>query len=149
MASPSNQSSPNSGYTPHDLPPGMRVEYNHDLDVSEGFLESCSPLQAALRDERLLRQFNLFDNQAKVNKSWFHILGVGSVLFALLALTSASMSFLNKGAAGSTVTWIWIIADAGSVIAIALVICNRVMRHRVRWCQAVFCRERLRQWHFQ
>jgi hypothetical protein len=39
--------------------------------------------------------------------------------------------------------------DGGSAVAIVLVFWNRVARHRALWCQAVFCRERLRQWHFQ
>lgn len=132
----------------HQLP-GLRVEYNHDLNVSQGFLLSYAQIQDALQDERLMDAFKYYDSQAKSHKWMFHSLGFLSLILGLLTLASAALAVIagesivhRVGAAGA-------IVDSGSVGALLLILWNRLRRHRVLWCQAVFCRERLRQWHFQ
>lgn len=129
--------------------PGLQVEYNHDLDVSEGFLSSHALIEKALKDKRLIEAFNYYESMALSHKRMFHLLGLGSLLFGLLTLVSAATSVIVGDSLVNKLGTGWVVAEAGSVVALILVFWNRIGRHRVLWCQAVFCRERLRQWHFQ
>ena len=129
--------------------PGLHIAYNHDVCVSEEFAQTHATIAEALRDERLLKAFEFYEHQAKHHKRLFHALGFGSLLMGLVTLISAALA----AAYGQSMVHVFgragVIAEAGSVAALVCVLSNRLGRHRVLWCQAVFCRERLRQWHFQ
>src|SRR5713226_2914612 len=43
-----------------DKPPGLEVEYNHDLNVSERFVAAYPSLRKALKDEPLLQLFDSY-----------------------------------------------------------------------------------------
>ena len=129
--------------------PGLGVEYNHDLDVSASFLESHAEILDALRDQRLLEEVKYYNSQARSHKRMFHSLGLGSLLLGLLTLVAAAFSAITGESVVPWIGTIGVIVESGSVAALVLILWNRLGRHRVLWCQAVFCRERLRQWHFQ
>jgi hypothetical protein len=129
--------------------PGLVIEYNHDLDVSEGFLSGFSPIRDALRDERLWKRFQEYDKEAKVHKRSFERLGLIALVVGLLPLVTSALRMMIGEPVFASFWGIVLGAEFGGVLSVVLVIWNRVKRHRVLWCQAVFCRERLRQWHFQ
>jgi len=135
--------------TANTPPPGLYVEYNHDLNVSEAFLQNYAPVQEALRDQRLLAQFKYYDSKAKSHKQMFHLLGFGSLLLGLLTLAAAAISVIAGRSLVQGIGPLATVAEGGSAAAVFLILWNRLRRHRVLWCQSVFCRERLRQWHFQ
>ena len=130
-----------------DTPPGLKLEYNHDLDVSEDFLCAHAPIRKALKDERLIRAFTYYDGEARKHKRWFESLGMWILTLALVPLLVAAVRMIV-----GELAWkeeISISAETLGLISALLVLLSRRKRHRRLWCQAVFCRERLRQWHFQ
>jgi hypothetical protein len=129
--------------------PGLRAEFNHDIDVGNEFLEHFEPIGNALNDTRLLGAFSAYDRIAKSNKRTFHLLGVLSLAFALITLLSVGIGIVFGISVTHSYGLIGLCAESGSIIAIGLILWNRLGRYRVRWCGALFCRERLRQWHFQ
>jgi len=139
-----------AGPLPHDQPaPGLGIEYNHDLNVSEEFLAYNAVIRDALKDQRLLDMFTQYEKEAKSCKRAFQSLGLWSLIFASISLVSAALSVV-MGRSLTSGYGLWSApVEFASVASIILLLCARVGRYRVRWCQAVFCRERLRQWHFQ
>src|ERR1043165_337697 len=129
--------------------PGLKVEYNHDLDVSDGFLATYQPIREALRDERLLETFRYFDGEARSHKEAFHRLGIWSLALGSIPLMIAAIRILVGEIHFLPFGVIYSVAELCGVASVVLVLVNRRKRHRGLWCQAVFCRERLRQWHFQ
>jgi hypothetical protein len=150
MSSPAKPGAPTTLIPPVALShPGLQTEYNHDLRVSETFLQSHEPIRDALRDDRLLAAFDFYESQAKSHKRMFHALGLWSLILGLLTLASAAMAAMTgQSLIHAFGSW-WVAAEGGSAASLILVLWNRLRRHRVLWCQAVFCRERVRQWHFQ
>ena len=71
-----------------------------------------------------------------------------SLILGVLSLESAALQ-MTLGGIPEGLRPLWSAAEAGGLIAAFLMIWERVKRHRFQWCLAVFCRERLRQWHFQ
>jgi hypothetical protein len=130
-------------------PPGMRIEYNHDLDVSSDFLAAFPALDSILKDARLISEFRRFNAIAIRNKRVFHVVGFLSLLFGLVPLVLAAVRLTVGEDRFAHLQLINPIANAFGVAAILMVIVLRIGRFRRRWCQAIFCRERLRQWHFQ
>ncbi|MBV9762061.1 MAG: hypothetical protein JO340_15970 [Acidobacteriaceae bacterium] len=134
-----------SNFSP--APPGLKLEYNHDLDVSEDFLRAYTLIRKALKDERLIRAFRYYDGEAKKHKRWFESLGIWTLLLALAPLLVAAIRMI----VGDEM-WkeeISTSAETLGLISVLLVLLSRRRQHRRLWCKAVFCRERLRQWHFQ
>lgn len=127
----------------------MAVEYNHDLAVSEKFLEAFPTLRVALRDQRLIDAFQFYEREAKKPKRLFHVFGVSSLFLGLITLAAAAVEVMIGRSLSHTIGWGTIVVEFGSVASIILVLCSRIGGHRARWCQSVFHRERLRQWHFQ
>ncbi len=128
---------------------GLNMEYNHDLDVSEGFLCAYPGIRAALKDARLLEAFQFYDRQARAHKRSFQLLGFSSLILGLIPLLVASLRMIAGESAFARMSQISILAEFCGVASVCLVLWIRRKQHRVLWCQAVFCRERLRQWHFQ
>jgi len=119
------------------------------LDVSEAFLCAYPSIREALRDQRLLETFSFFDVQARAHKKSFQSLGLWSLILGLVPLVAAAVRMavgeaLFAKVAPANITW-----EFCGVVSVCFVLWTRMKRHRVLWCQAVFCRERLRQWHFQ
>jgi len=129
--------------------PGLAPEYNHDLNVADAFLAGFPLIRTALKDQRLLNAFGSYEAEAKLHKRRFHRLGLLSLLCALLALISSGAAAIIGQSISNKLPRTSALVEFGSVISIVLIVWNRAARHRVRWCEAVFCRERLRQWHFQ
>ncbi len=127
----------------------MAVQYNHDLEVSEEFLEAFPALRVALRDERLIETFRFYEKEAKKHKRLFHAFGVSSLFLGLFTLAAAAVEVIIGQLFSQIIGRGTILIEFGSVASIILVLLSRVGGHRARWCQAVFHRERLRQWHFQ
>jgi hypothetical protein len=130
-------------------PAGLRAEYNHDLNVSEEFLAAYPSIRKALKDERLLERFTFFEDRAKSHKRWFHLLGLWSLILGSVPLIIAALRMIVGEGAFAAYTRAYSAAELCGVASICLVLWNRLKRHRMLWCQAVFYRERLRQWHFQ
>lgn len=131
-----------------ESPPGLDIEYNHDLNVSEDFLRCYPAIRKALNDERLLERFDYYDREAKKHKRNFQGLGLGALILGLIPLLVAAL----RMAVGEPPAWqegFSTFAEAAGLVSVGLVLWSRFRRHRRLWCQAVFCRERLRQWHFQ
>jgi hypothetical protein len=127
----------------------MGIEYDHDLDVSKQFTEIYPLISGALRDERLISAFRLFDKEVRKHKRAFEALGLCSLLLGLLPLLTSAIRLSASEALFARLSTLNIITNSCGALAIALVLWTRLKRHRRKWCQAVFCRERLRQWHFQ
>jgi hypothetical protein len=131
------------------IAPGMALEYNHDLNVSEAFLAGYPLIRDLLKDQRLLEEFNSFDAIAKSNKRSFQILGFTSLVLGMFPLLISAVRMVTGEPIFLTITALGVVADSCGAVAIALVLWIRLRRYRAKWCQAAFCRERLRQWHFQ
>jgi hypothetical protein len=129
--------------------PGLAVEYNHDLNVAGEFLASYSSIRDALRDERLWQEFQALDNEAEAHKRSFERLGLLALVLGLLPLVTAALRMMIGEPVFAGLWGLVLAAEFAGVLSVALVIRNRLRRYRVLWCQAAFCRERLRQWHFQ
>ncbi len=127
----------------------ITVEYNHDLSVSEKFLEAFPTLRVALRDQRLIDAFQFYEKEAKRHKRSFHVLGASSLFLGLITLSTAAIEVMIGQTSSHVIGWGIILVEFGSVASIILIIWSRISGHRTRWCQSVFHRERLRQWHFQ
>lgn len=127
----------------------ITVEYNHDLAVSEKFLEAFPTLRVALRDQRLIEAFQFYDREAKKHKRLFHFFGVSSLFVGLITLAASACEVMIGRSFSDIIGTGTIFVEFGSVASILLVIWSRIGGHRARWCQSVFHRERLRQWHFQ
>lgn len=130
-------------------PPGLKIEYNHDLDVSEAFLAAYPSIREGLKDERLLETFNYFDGKAKAHKRSFHLFGLWSLILGSVPLVIAAVRMVVGEPRFAHLAVGYSAAELCGVASVCFVLWNRRKRHRVQWCQAVFCRERLRQWHFQ
>ncbi|MBZ5620579.1 MAG: hypothetical protein LAQ69_17915 [Acidobacteriia bacterium] len=117
--------------------------------MSEEFLAQNAVIRDALKDQRLLEMFAHYEAEAKSCKRSFQALGFGSLVFATISLLSVALSVLLGNSLASAYGLWGALLEFGSVTSIILLVLNRIGRYRVRWCQAVFCRERLRQWHFQ
>lgn len=130
-------------------PPGLSNEYNNDLFVSEDFLLSFKSFADALVDQRLNKAFLFYDAIARKHKTAFNRIGFWSLIFALVTLVTAAASVIAGEPVTERLGIFGLALDCGSVLAIILILWNRLARHKARWCLALFCRERLRQWHFQ
>jgi len=130
-------------------PPGLIIEYNHDLDVSDDFLVTYEPIRNALKDDRLLKRFNYFDAKAKSHKRSFHLFGLWSLLLGSVPLVIAAVRMVMGEPRFAGIASAYLLAELCGIASVCLVLLNRRKHHRILWCQAVFCRERLRQWHFQ
>lgn len=128
---------------------GLRVEYNHDLDVSESFLTVFPSIRDALKDTQLLKKFYYFDEKAIAHKKSFHSLGLWSLILGASSLIATAILIIVQNPAFPGLHVMFLITHLLAIAAIVLVVINRRKRHRLLWCQAVFWRERLRQWHFQ
>jgi hypothetical protein len=126
----------------------MEFQYNHDLNVSEEFLANFGRIRHALKDRRLIESFESYKDKAAQHKKWFERLGLVALVLGVLSLESAALQMI-LGGIPEGLRRLWSAAEAGGLIAAFLMIWERVRRHRFQWCLAVFCRERLRQWHFQ
>ena len=126
----------------------VMVHYNHDLDVDHSLLSVFPTLAEALRDERVLALFKEYDRRARKHKRAFHALGVGSLLSGLMALSWAALSVMTGAAVGMSPN-LGLVVEGTSALAVALMIWNVLTQHHRKWRLALFCRERLRQWHFQ
>jgi hypothetical protein len=133
----------------HSTQPGLALEYNHDLNVSEEFLASYPLIRDLLKDRRLLEEFHSFDRTAKSSKRAFQTLGFLSLVLGLIPLLISAARMVAGEATFPTIADLSVAADFCGAVAIALVLFIRFRRYRAKWCQSVFCRERLRQWHFQ
>lgn len=147
MADTNNKLSASRG--DEEAPAGLKVEYNHDLDVSDAFLNAHPNIQEALKDKRLLEAFKYYDDEARSHKRSFHFLGLWSLILGSVPLLLAALRMVAGEAALARVSEIYIGADLCGVASIFFILWAWKKRHRALWCQAVFCRERLRQWHFQ
>ncbi len=127
---------------------GMRFKFDHDLLLSEEFITVFLPIQRALRDDRLNEQFLDYKKQAKSRKEIFVRLGLATLLFGFFSLAAIAIQVI-LGEVSARFRSVWMIAEAAGVVSFVLVLVERIMRNRRRWCKAVFFRERLRQWHFQ
>jgi hypothetical protein len=127
---------------------GMEFQYNHDLNVSEEFLANFARIHHALKDRRLIEAFESYNDKAALHKKWFERLGLISLILGLFSLESAALR-MTLGGVPESLRFLWSAAEVGGLLAALLMIWERVKRHRFQWCLAVFCRERLRQWHFQ
>jgi hypothetical protein len=127
---------------------GMEFQYNHDLNVSEEFLANFGRIRHALKDRRLIEAFESYKDQAVLHKKWFERLGLISLALGLLCLASAALQ-LTLGSISEGLAPLWFATEIGGLVAALLMIWERIKKHRFQWCLAVFCRERLRQWHFQ
>jgi hypothetical protein len=130
-------------------PDGLHIEYNHDLKVSDAFIHAFSLIRGALRDQRLLDEFSYFECQTRTHKWWFHVLGVSSLAFGAVPLVAAAIRMAIGEPIFTVVHRLGAVAELCGLISVCIVLWAWKNRHRARWCQAVFCRERLRQWHFQ
>jgi hypothetical protein len=131
---------------------GMKFQYNHDLNVSEEFLGNFPKIHHALKDRRLIEAFESYNEKAALHKKWFERLGLISLILGVPSLEAAALQLTLGGIPEGIpegLRRLWSAAEAGGLIAALLMIWERVRRHRFQWCLAVFCRERLRQWHFQ
>jgi hypothetical protein len=132
---------------PHGLR-GMKFKFDHDLDPSDEFIAEFPPIKQALKDDRLNAQFFDYKRQAQSRKKTFAGLGFISLLFGFFSLAAIAIQVM-LGEASARLGPVWIITEAAGVVSFALMLIERMMRNRRRWCKAVFFRERLRQWHFQ
>jgi hypothetical protein len=130
-------------------PPAVILQYNHDLDVSEKFLAVYSPIRDLLRDERLLAAFKTFDIHALKYKRAFHRLGLWALILGLVPLVLAAIRMMAGEPLFGAVGDVGLVAELCGLLSICVLLWMRGRRYRLRWCHAVFCRERLRQWHFQ
>jgi hypothetical protein len=130
-------------------PPGLSSEYNNDLFVSKDFLSSFKDIGDALVDQRLNEAFLFYDAAARRHKIAFNRIGLCSLIFALVTLVTAAASVIAGEPVTERLGIFGLALDCGSILAIAFILWNRLARHKARWCLALFCRERLRQWHFQ
>ena len=128
---------------------GIHNSYNHDVNPSEGFLSGYPLIAHALRDKRLIEQFELFEARAKSYKKRFQLLGLWSLLLGLIPLCMSAARLAMGEAAFTHLFFVDAIGEVAGVASICVGLWLRRRRYRVLWCQAVFCRERLRQWHFQ
>ena len=129
--------------------PGIKTQYNHDLNVSGEFLCDFSMIRDALEDQRLLNEFRRYEGLAKSQKVWFQTLGLLSLLLGLLSLGAAAFQIILGDSLAGEFPVIWRAANVAAFASLFLIVWMRVGGYRRRWCLAVFCRERLRQWHFQ
>lgn len=127
---------------------GMAFDYNHDLNVSDAFLANFTKIHRALKDRRLIEAFDSYKDKAAFHKKRFESLGLISLILGVVSLELAALQ-LTLGGIPEGFGALWSAAEAGGLISAILMILERARRHRSRWCLAVFCRERLRQWHFQ
>jgi hypothetical protein len=134
---------------PASAPPGLAVVTNTDLDVPEAFLTGYPAIRDLLKDERLLALFRRYDAHAVWHKRLFHRLGFWSLALGSLPLVMAAVRLVTGEQIFTRLEGLAFATDCCGVIAVVLVVWNRVARHRLRWCQAMFFRERLRHWHFQ
>lgn len=130
-------------------PAGLGIEYNHDLDVSDAFLSVYPSLREALKDARLLKAFKYFDENARSCKWSFQLFGLSSLVFGLVPLSVTAIRMMIGEPAFGRIAGINIPAELCGLFSLCLILWARKKRYRILWCQAVFCRERLRQWHFQ
>jgi hypothetical protein len=124
-------------------------EYNHDLNPGEAFLQSYPEIQAALFDPRLWAQFQEWDRESKRHKARFQQLGAASLVFAVVPLCAAAVRVVLATTPIAFPAALTALFEFCGLVSVALIILLHVGRHRVRWCEAMFTRERLRQWHFQ
>jgi hypothetical protein len=129
--------------------PGMDIEYNHDLKVSEEFLAGYPTIRDLLKDDRLIGAFEYFDLRAKSHKRMVEVLGVWSLVTGLVPLMAAAVRVMIGEGAFSKLTLLRLTAECSGLVSVLIILWGRLRRHRVQWCRATFCRERLRQWHFQ
>ena len=129
--------------------PGMEIEFNHDLNLPDEFLNGYPMIRSLLKDDRLLNRFNDYDGQAKSHKKSFHRLGLWSLTLALLSLGAAAVRLLVSEETFSHYPVIAMAAEFAGVLSVVFVLWGRWKGHRAKWCVALFLRERLRQWHFQ
>ena len=134
---------------PQSPAPALDFQYNHDLDVSEDFLAFYPAIRGVLQDERLLTIFRELDERAQAHKRAFHRLGIGALILGLTPLVVAAVRMTMGEPLFSGIAGINVGAELSGILSMCLVIWARLRRHRLSWCHAVFCRERLRQWHFQ
>jgi len=127
---------------------GMKFKFDHDLLLTEEFINVFPSIRRALRDDRLNKQFLDYKKEAEFHKRTFAGLGLASLLFGFFSLASIAVQLI-LGDARAQFGSVWIIAEAAGVVSFGLILVERIMRNRRRWCKAVFFRERLRQWHFQ
>lgn len=132
------------------LSPGIQNGSNHDLEVAPKFLESYPLISGVLKDDRLLREFKIYDGFAQKNKRYFHAFGLGSLVLGLISLVACAIR-VTIGDAIAAGQWLHLLRFASYCggTAILLVIILRLGQYRRKWCLGVFCRERLRHWHFQ
>jgi hypothetical protein len=134
---------------PITQPAGLEIEYNHDLNPSEEFLTGYPSIRDALKDDRLPNAFSQYDRLAQAHKRSFQLLGIWSLGLGLAPLLLAAVRLMIGEPAFSKVAAIEVVAELCGVASFVIIFWTRRKRHRVQWCQATFCRERLRQWHFQ
>jgi hypothetical protein len=129
--------------------PGLAIKYNHDLNPVEEFLSAYPEIRNGLKDVRLLETFSHFDAIAQAHKSSFERLGLISLILGVTPLAMAAVHLTVGEDVFSKVANVNVATELCGVLSVGVILWCRLRRHRVLWCQAVFCRERLRQWHFQ
>jgi hypothetical protein len=143
-----NQPLPATSAHSHDTPIGLDIQYNNDLRVSKAFLDQYPSIRDALNDDRLLEAFDRYDRLASDYKRKFHLCGLFSLILGSVPLIVAALRMVVSETYFARAAWVSVVAELCAVASVSLIVWSRRKRYRVLWCQAVFCRERLRQWHF-
>lgn len=128
---------------------GQGITYNHDLKVSAAFLNAFPLIKGLLVDERLINWFDVFDADAKRNKRRFQSLGFISLILGSLALITAAVRAMLDEQLLRKFVRAELGFEACALVSVGLVVLIWLRQYRAKWCWAMFCRERVRQWHFQ
>jgi len=124
--------------------------YNHDLHVSDEFAEQFPTIKHLLRQEELLRRFDLHDKTAKKNKALFLRLGIAALLFGFSALVGIILEIFVPAVGGQLPKWVVVVIETTAIVAIAIVLFDRFITcSKSHYLLACFARERLRHWQFQ
>jgi len=131
------------------IPPGLTVEYNHDLDVNADFTRQFQPVGKLLRQPVVLDLFYRYEREAKNYKRRFHLLGMLSLVSGTVALICVALELLVAGLGKHSPGLATVIIELVALASFCLLLIARVRCYRTRWRIACFARERIRQWHFQ
>lgn len=128
---------------------GDVLSVNSDIHIAPDLATYYPDLSYVLFDDRFTDTFDEYDREAGRAKTQYAIVGVSSVVLAMVALEFEVFSLGYEATGHSVPRWATLLFPAMALLSISLTVWARLAGLRRRWLVHVFLRERLRQWRHQ
>lgn len=123
--------------------------FNQDLYPTPEYAAQVPPLAWVFTEPEFRNAFDAANMAAARAKVRYEVLGVSSVLFAVLGLGGEAFSLLAEALEAPLPDVANIAIRGAAVVSVLLIVVARVMGYKQRWCMHVLEREELRQWRFR